>query len=52
MSSKRILVSEKQKTSGAGPSFVPRARAGSFNRDKLLGPEQQERYKDIASRNI
>ncbi|KAI5393070.1 hypothetical protein KIW84_060279 [Lathyrus oleraceus] len=49
---KKILAFKKQKTSGSGPSSVPRARAGSFNRDKFLGPEQKERYKELASKNI
>lgn len=26
--------------------------AGSFDREKFLGPEQQDKYKDLESRNI
>lgn len=52
MGPKKLVSSKKQKRSDAGPSFVPRPKANNFNQDKFLEPEKQERYRDLASRNI
>ncbi|KAI5439287.1 hypothetical protein KIW84_024890 [Lathyrus oleraceus] len=41
MGPRKLLASKKQKTSDAGPSFVPRPKVGSYSHDKFLGPEQK-----------
>ena len=52
MGPRKRVVSKKKKTSDAGHSSVPRPVVGSFNRDKFLGPKQEEWYRELVSRNI
>lgn len=49
MGPKRVITSKKQMTV-VSSSSTPRAR--SFNRGKLLGPEQEDKYKELFNRNI